>query len=261
MKTGYINRGILAAVCVCGWAVSSASADTVTRMDEKAISKLKEMSAYVAGLKSFRFQTDETVDAAAEFHGKNVKIQYSTCRMISVRRPGKMLIDVKGDLADRRMSLVSGNLTIYDRQREEWSVLGTLASPEDTVEAMRDQMGMIMPMGALIYRDLSEHIQKNADFALYLGKHKVRGQSAHHVLFRGAGYTWQLWISDGERPLPVKFVVTVTSEPTEPQYVVWIRDWESKVRLKDSVFELDVPESVKKVDTLPLLFWVPAEEE
>ncbi len=254
-------RIVAAIACVCGWALTASSAEREARVEDEAVLKLKAMSAFVGGLKSFRFQTDETLDGATEFHGKDLKVQYSTRRTVSVMRPDKMLISLQGDISQRMLWLQAGRLTVFDSNAGAWSTMAAMDTLEATMLAVRDQAGMVLPLGALIFGDLSERIQKRAEYALYLGKHDVRGQPAHHVLFAGAGYTWQLWIADGDRPLPIKFVVTDTSTPTQPQYSIWIRDWDSNLRLEESLFEADVPKGAKRVDALPVLFGLPVVDE
>jgi hypothetical protein len=261
MKRDSISRIVLVIACVCGWALTASSAERDARIEDKAVSKLKAMSTFVTGLKSFRFQTDETLDGATEFHGQNVKVQYSTRRTVSVKRPDKLFITLQGDISQRMLWLQAGRLTIYDSKAGEWTAMSAMATPEATMLAVRNQAGMVLPLGALIFGELSERIQKRADYALYLGKHDVRGQPAHHLLFAAVGYTWQLWIADGDRPLPIKFVVTDTSTPAQPQYSVWISDWDSNLRLKASLFVPDVPKGAKQVDALPILFGLPVLDE
>jgi hypothetical protein len=257
MKRYSISRIVVAIACVFGWALTASSAEREARVEGQAVSKLKAMSAYVTGLKSFRFKTEETLDGATEFHGQDLKVQYSTRRTVSVKRPDKLLISLQGDISQRMLWLQSGRLTVFDSNAGEWTAMAAMDTLESTMLAVRDQAGMVLPLGALIFGELSERIQKRADYALYLGKHDVRGQPAHHVLFAAVGYTWQLWIADGDRPHPLKFVVTDTSTLAQPQYSVWIRDWDSNLRLKESLFEPDVPKSAKRVDALPVLFGLP----
>jgi hypothetical protein len=257
MKKGTICRMLLVLVAGCCFAPMALSAEQKVLIDTNALAKLQAMSEYMASLKSFSFQTDEAVDGAVEFDNASAKVQYAAQRTVSVKRPGQFAIDVSGDVTTRKLWMQNNKITILDTQWNEWTAFTTKGEPRETLKALRDKTGMIMPLGALIYGDLRASIEQQADVALYLGERELQGTKCHHLIFRGAGYVWQLWVQGGDRPLPLKFVVTDTSTPSQPQHVVQLRKWKTSARLKDSMFTPKLSKDAKEVEQLQLVFWLP----
>ena len=77
--------------------------------------------------------------------------------------------------------------------------------------------------------------------------HDVEGIPSHHFLFRGDHLDWQIWIEDGERPLPRKIVVTY-KELEGPQQSIVLTDWDLEAELDDELFVAEVPEGTVKAE-------------
>ena len=58
-------------------------------------------------------------------------------------------------------------------------------------------------------------------------------------------------IDAGETPLPLKIVVTDTTEPSEPQQTFLFTDWDLAADLPDSMFTPDIPEDSALAAFLP----------
>ena len=43
----------------------------------------------------------------------------------------------------------------------------------------------------------------------------------------GRDVDWQIWIAQGDKPYPCRYVITTLSYPQEPQYTLDITDWKS----------------------------------
>ena len=64
--------------------------------------------------------------------------------------------------------------------------------------------------------------------------------------FREDGVDWQLWIQDGDAPLPLKFVITTTDEPSQPQHVAVLK-WNTSPKFDDANFAFTPPPNAMKI--------------
>ncbi len=71
--------------------------------------------------------------------------------------------------------------------------------------------------------------------AMRVGASKIAGQMADHYAFRQDGIDWQIWIAQGEAPLPLRYVITTKDEPGEPQYMANLT-WDTQAKPADAVF-------------------------
>jgi len=71
--------------------------------------------------------------------------------------------------------------------------------------------------------------------AAAVGPSLIDGQPADHYAFRQDDIDWQIWIAQGDAPLPLRYVITSKNEPGEPQYMASLK-WDTSAKPDDGVF-------------------------
>ena len=87
---------------------------------------------------------------------------------------------------------------------------------------------------------------KEASSGLVVGPSVVAGVKSTHLAFRGAEVDWQVWIEDGDKPLPRKFILTSKQVKGEPQFTVVIRSWDLAPKLTNAEFNFTPPKGARK---------------
>ena len=67
-----------------------------------------------------------------------------------------------------------------------------------------------------------------------------------HLAFRGSEVDWQIWIEDGDKPLPRKFILTSKTVAGEPEFTVLIRSWDMAPKLTNSEFSFTPPKALRR---------------
>jgi hypothetical protein len=97
-----------------------------------------------------------------------------------------------------------------------------------------------------------------------LGSGVIGGVECDHLAFRTKEVDWQIWIAQGNRPYPCRYVITSTKVTGGPQYTIDIRTWKTGTEVASDRFSLQVPTDAKKLnpgdlrdfDELPGIFAV-----
>jgi len=95
-----------------------------------------------------------------------------------------------------------------------------------------------------------------------LGSGVIRGVECDHLAFRTDDVDWQIWIAQGDRPYPCRYVITSTKVKGSPQYTIDVRDWKTGAEVASDTFSVDVPKDAKNLelgaiaDELPEIFKV-----
>jgi len=55
----------------------------------------------------------------------------------------------------------------------------------------------------------------------------IGGKECDHFAFRKEDIDWQIWIAQGDRPYPCRYVITSKQVDQSPQYSVQIKDWKT----------------------------------
>ena len=63
---------------------------------------------------------------------------------------------------------------------------------------------------------------------------------------------WQIWIKDGDQPLPVKYVITNKWMTGAPDYSLEISDWNVSPELAETTFTFTPPAGAKKLSAMVL---------
>lgn len=95
-----------------------------------------------------------------------------------------------------------------------------------------------------------------------LGSGVIRGVECDHLAFRTDEVDWQIWIAQGDRPYPCRYVITSPKVKGSPQYTIDVRDWKTGAEVASDTFSVDVPKDAKNLelgaiaDELPEIFKV-----
>ena len=73
------------------------------------------------------------------------------------------------------------------------------------------------------------------------------GVPCEHLVFSQDNIDWQVWIQQGARPVPRKFLITYKDEPGSPQFTAIFSDWDFTTKLPDFVFKFDPPPGAAKI--------------
>ena len=73
----------------------------------------------------------------------------------------------------------------------------------------------------------------------------IRGVECDHLAFRTDEVDWQIWIAQGDRPYPCRYVITSTKVKGSPQYTIDVRDWKTGAEVASDTFSVEVPKDAK----------------
>jgi hypothetical protein len=59
---------------------------------------------------------------------------------------------------------------------------------------------------------------------------------------------WQIWIAQGARPYPCRYVITNPKVAGSPEYSLDIRGWKAGAEVAPDSFKLDIPSGAKKLN-------------
>ena len=71
--------------------------------------------------------------------------------------------------------------------------------------------------------------------AEYIGPAMVGGVQTDQFAFRQEEIDWQIWIQQGDRPLPLKIVIIDKTDPTRPEFSARL-SWNTSPRFDASTF-------------------------
>ena len=221
----YLYYCLLAAVALnfsgsIGWSKTKHHAAATERhnatVEPDALNALKRMSAYLGTLDSFELKADTTVDQVFK---NGQKLQFGGQVTYKVRRPNGFVIELATDRKLRRFYYDGKSLTQFAPVAGLFAVVPAPPTIREVMQMLSDRYNIVIPMTDLFrWSDPNDKRAEPLISAVYVGYAKINGADTDHYAFREANVDWQVWIEQGDKPLPLKIVITSTALRGEPQF-------------------------------------------
>jgi len=245
MVSTYFAVGVLAFSIIVPtqvWAQSAA-------VDPAATQILKRMTDYLDSLKKFSLHTQNTIEDLLE-SGQRIDTDISAKVVIS--RPNKLRAERKGELVDQVFYFDGKNLTLYNPSDKVYGKESAPATIEKMLHFASDSLGVIIPGADLIYRNAYPALMKNVTSARVIGKTVIGGVKCDHLAFSRPDVDFQVWVADGNKPLPYKYVVTDKSTPALVSISTVASDWNVAPAVADKIFTFKPPKGTMAIKFMPL---------
>lgn len=183
--------------------VNTASPDAETPdLDPRALRILKNASDYHSGLKTFIFETTETV-----IEGKDSSNTITQTRQTLVQRPNKLtsrILDSSESGSEAKGFWFNGDqLAWFDFQTRVWSKLPITGDIDDLIAALRSDFGMNIPVADLLSRNIYTAIAPDLTAAAVKPRTQQIGDSlCHELVLSNLSATATFWVdTDPDRPI------------------------------------------------------------
>ena len=154
----------------------------------------------------------------------------------------------------RQMLLFDGKeLTVATPSRNVYARTPQPGSIDDAVNYVISDLGMKVPFSVLLQTTAAKELDRKTQTIDYVEKTTIFGAPAHHLAGRTASVDYQIWIADGDQPLPQRLVLTYRKEKGQPQFRAQFSDWNLAAETPASLFEFVPPEGMHKIAFLSQL--------
>jgi hypothetical protein len=240
IKTSPILRAgaVVAALSCCGRAAYAEG------IDPEAAKVLAGMTDYLKGLKAFSAKYDIDIESV-DYDGQ--KLQYSSYGAVDLARPDRLRASRKGAVADAEVVLDGKQITFYGKNLNTY-VQTPAASIDEAVDIVRNNLHIEAPAMDFLYSEPFDPDEIDLVSGVHVGMTTIGGVPVHHLAFRGKQTDWQIWVQDGDKPLPMKYVITSKWVTAAPQYSIRFTDWNTAPAADQQAFVFNVPDGAKKAE-------------
>lgn len=187
----------------------------------EAVDALKRMSQYLSTLQSFQLAVNSTLDVVTV---DDQRLQVGAVVKYKVKKPG-IAIDFDTDMMDRKYFYDGKTFTIYSPGLNFYASSSAPSTNREFLKAIYDKFGISLPLEDLFRwndGDTSDLQALTSGFSV--GTATVDGIPTNHWAFRQGDFDWEVWIEQGDRPLPRKLVIVDRTDPARPAYNARL-DW------------------------------------
>ena len=247
-KRAVISR-LLPAFAVVAFAWPAASWAQSALVDPEALKMLRRSTDYVASARQFSLDNDSSIEVVLS---TGQKLQFDHRVALTVQRPDKMYAERVGELISQSFSYDGKSLTVNLPDQKVYASAAVPPTIDGMLDVARDKLDVVAPGADLVYANAYQRLTEGLTSAFVVGKAFVGGARCDHIAFRNAEVDWQIWIQDGDLPLPRKFVITSKRMAGSPQFESVLSNWNLAPNVSAATFAFTPPAGAQRVEFLPV---------
>ena len=206
---------------------------------------LKSMSDYMASQKSLSFGFDATLEIVTK---DEQKLALASSGTVTLNRPDKILATRSGGFADVEMSFDGKTLTLLGKNLNLYTQLDVPGTIDHLVDELRFTYNRPLPAADLLLSNSYDELMPGVVDVKDLGSGVIGGVECDYLAFRTDDVDWQIWIAQGKRPYPCRYVITSKHLSSGPQYTILFRDWKTGGEVAATDFRFKNPTKANKVE-------------
>ncbi len=213
-----------------------------SNVEPAATDALNRMGAYLRSLKAFEVNGEGTTEVVLI---DGLKVQHNRKTNLLARFPDRLRAQIDSDDGSKFYLFDGKSFTLFARDEGYYA---TVAAP-DTVGKLADQLekyDIQVPLVDLFLWGRPGNTPPKLTAALDIGPSSIEGITCEQYAFRQEGLDWQIWIQLGEYPLPLKMVLTTTTDEARPQHSMTL-SWNLAPSFNESAFVFDPPAGTNKI--------------
>jgi len=230
--------------------VASMSPSAIRAEEPDAKGLVKAMSDYLSAQKAISFAYDTNFEIVTIEHQK---LLLASSGKVEMGRPDKLRVTRTGGFADVELTFDGKTATLLGKHLNLYTQADVPGTIDHLVDEMRDKLHRPVPGADLLLPNVYDELMRDVVDVKDLGSGVIGGVECDHLAFRTKELDWQIWIAQGEKPYPCRYVITSTQVDQGPQYSIQISDWKTGADVVADDYSFKNSTDAKKVDLQKLV--------
>jgi len=215
----------------------------------QAMSILKNMSEYLAHAGRFSVTIRDGYDVVQE---SGQKIEFGELRLVTVSRPDRLRIEVERSDGQKGLVTFDGkDITIYTANDNIYATTSRQGTLDQAIKYAVDDLKIRMPLALMLLSTLPSELENLGVSADYVEKTTIVDAPCDHLAVRTAGgVDFQVWVAQGDEPLPRRIVITYKDENGQPQSWADFSNWNLAPDVSDALFAFTKPNGAERIQFL-----------
>jgi hypothetical protein len=213
--------------------------------DAQAMGVLQRMADFLSRAQRFSVTADigfDVVQASGE------KLEFGETRQFLIRRPDRARIDItKRDGATSGFRFDGREIAVFNTREQVYATAARPGTLDAAIAYFINDLDMRFPLVELFSTQLAEALPAKMRTAYNVGPERIGGVPCEHLAFRGDQADLQLWVAEGDQPLPCRLVITYNAAEGQPQFWAQFSDWNLSPDVSDARFVFTPPEGAAKI--------------
>ena len=213
-------------------------------IDSEALEILKRMNDYLLSQQIVGFQAFENEEVVLD---DGQKIMSSREIQFKMARPNKFHAQVKDGESELEMFNDGSSFTLFRKDLNFFATTNTPPSLPEVFAKLHEKLNIQVVAQDILRDDSYKFLLASINSGFVVGDALVHGVLCTQLAFRLTDTDMQIWITKGQQPLPMKYVVTSRWITGALQYTITFLDWTSHNDIDNEVFVFKAPKDAKEI--------------
>ncbi len=221
-------------------------AQAQSQIDPQAMAKLQKMAQYLASVQSFSVNIRDGYDVVQDW---GQKIEFGETRKVTLKRPNRLRIDLERSNGLRGSVFFDGKyISIHMASENTYAITGKEGSVDQAIKYAVGELGVTMPMAVMFLSTLPDELKNRVIAADFVESTTLMDVPCDHIAAQtGEGVDFQVWIAQGDQPLPRRIVITYFEEEGQPQFWAELSNWNLSPAVSDALFLFTPPNGAERI--------------
>lgn len=215
-------------------------------LEEEALEAIRRVQAFMQKLNAVEIKADVMTE---EVYNSGQKIIFGQRLTYRLQRPDKVRLDFQSDLIGRRIYFDGTQVTVAEPRLGYYAQADAKGTIKDLFNAV-EARGVELPLDDLLRWADPAYKFDPPPVGFYVGSAIVGTERTDHYAFRRPGVDFQIWIRQGDQPLPLKIVITDTVDPAQPNYIARL-EWNLTPQFAEGEFRFTPGPNDKRIQFAP----------
>ncbi len=206
---------------------------------------LKAMSDYQAAQKEISFDYNAALEVVTN---DSQKLALASSGAVTLNRPDKIRATRAGGFVDVETLFDGKTLTLLGKNANKYTQIELPGTIEHLIDELKDKYDRPLPAADLLMSNSYEELMQDVYDSKDLGSGVINGAECDFLAFRKDEVDLQIWIAQGDKPHPCKYVVTSRLVADGPQYSIEITNWKTGDEVAKDDFAFQNSSNAEKID-------------
>lgn len=204
----------------------------------------KAMSDYLGKQKTMSFDVDTSLEIITK---DGQKLALTNSGSITITRPDKIHMTRRGGFAEAELFFDGKTLSLLLKGKNIYAQQDLPGSIDNLITELRDKFHRPVPAADLLTANVYAEMMPSVVNVKDLGSGFIRGVECDHLAFRTDETDWQIWITQGPQPRPMRLVISSAKIAGMPEYQVDIMNFKTGRAVSPVSYAFTPPRGSKKV--------------
>ena len=248
MPQGRLGVGVawaLALVLLSAPGQAQQSSAAHPEMEAQAMAVLKRMTEFLTQAQRFSVTVDTGFDVVQD---SGQKIEFGETRQMVLRRPDRLRIEAtKRNGAKSGMVFDGKDIAVFNTKENVYATAVSPGTVDNAIAYFLTDLDMRLPLADWLDSQLTKTLPERVRAATYVEPSQIAGVPCDHLALRGDEADVQLWVAQGNQPLPRRLVITYKRAEGRPQFWAQFSEWNLAPEVPDALFVFTPPAGAAKI--------------